>query len=221
MPPKKKQTNNPIRKVQKDNIDEIPKKDAKKKQTGGKKQDSDESEDDYLESDSDESIDDNFDGDNNEEEEENEDDKESEDHDSDDEDDNGDVDEENDGDDDCLYKFSGNKKGKLGEDDELELDGDDVYFEEDEKLIQNVFVTDDKRVTKATLTKYERVRILGERSKQLSLGAKPMVKNVQGMGSKEVAELELQYGVIPIIVIRTLPTGQKERWKVSELKIVN
>jgi len=71
------------------------------------------------------------------------------------------------------------------------------------------------------LTKYERVRVLGERSKQISLNAKPMIKGVEKLDPKEIAQLELKMGVLPIIIIRTLPTGQKERWKVSELKIVN
>jgi hypothetical protein len=48
-----------------------------------------------------------------------------------------------------------------------------------------------------------------------------MIKNVQGLGEKEIAQLELENGVMPFFIIRTLPTGQKERWKVNELKIVN
>ena len=43
----------------------------------------------------------------------------------------------------------------------------------------------DKRITKNKLTKYEFVRIIGERTKQLSMGAKPLV-NV----NKESEELE-------------------------------
>ena len=121
-------------------------------------------------------------------------------------------------DDDCLYKFTG-KKSSL-DDEDLEME-EDFYFEEDEKLLQNIFVSNDKRITRATLTKYERVRVIGERAKQISLGAKPMMKNVQELDPKEIAQLELHNGVMPIFIIRTLPTGQKERWKVSELKIAN
>jgi DNA-directed RNA polymerase subunit K/omega len=128
-------------------------------------------------------------------------------------------DKDDNGDDECMYRFSG-KKSSLGDDDDG--DGDqEFYFEEDEKIIQNKFVTDDKRITRPTLTKFERVRVLGERAKQLSLNAKPMVKGVEKLDPKEIAKLELKMGVLPIIIIRTLPTGQKERWKVNELQIVN
>lgn len=124
----------------------------------------------------------------------------------------------NDDGDDCMYKFT-KKKSLLGDDDDI--DEGDYYYEEDEKTIENIFVPNDKRITKPVLTKYERVRILGERAKQLSLNAKPMIKNVENLDPKEIAKLELKMGVIPIIIIRPLPTGQKERWKISELKIVN
>lgn len=212
MPPKRKPT-------KKNNLNGEQSKKTKdvltKKQGKAKDEDSDSDEDDYLESDSEESVDENFD-DGGEESDEVEDDKESEIHESEDEDD---EEEAEDDEDDCVYKFASNKPNLSDEDDEIP--GEEVYFEEDEKLIQDAFVPDDKRVTKTTLTKYERVRILGERTKQLSLGAKPMMKNVLGMHPKEIAQLELDHGVLPIFIIRTLPTGQKERWRVSELKVIN
>lgn len=124
----------------------------------------------------------------------------------------------NDDGDDCMYRFSG-KKSSLGEDDDI--DEGEYYFEEDEKLLQDIFVPNDKRITRPTLTKYERVRVLGERAKQISLNAKPMIKGVENLDPKEIAKLELKMGVLPMIIIRPLPTGQKEKWKVNELKIVN
>ena len=71
------------------------------------------------------------------------------------------------------------------------------------------------------LTKYERVRILGERTKQLSLGAKSMIRGVGNMDPKEVAKLELKKKVIPLIIIRSLPSGRKEKWKITELSVEN
>ena len=97
----------------------------------------------------------------------------------------------------------------------------DVNEFEEDKNISELYVQNDQRITKPVLTKYERVRILGDRSTQLSLGAKPMVKGVQKLDPKEIAQLELKMGVIPFIVIRTLPTGKKERWHIKELEIVN
>jgi DNA-directed RNA polymerase subunit K/omega len=125
---------------------------------------------------------------------------------------------EGEGDGDCMYKFT-NKKSLI--DEEEGDDGDTFYFEEDEKLLQNDFVPNDKRITKSVLTKYERVRVLSDRTKQLSLNAKPMMKGVEKLHPKEIAKLELENGVLPFIIIRTLPTGKKEKWRVNELAIVN
>ena len=121
-----------------------------------------------------------------------------------------------DGDADCVYRFTGKKKIK----DTLELKTEDTFFEEDKKKVSK-FVSNDKRITKNYMTIYERVRLLGERAKQLSLGAKPMVKNVDNLGPKEIARLELEQKVLPLIIIRTLPNGLKEKWQVNELLVVN
>ena len=87
--------------------------------------------------------------------------------------------------------------------------------------MDNLYVPNDKRITRNKLTKFERVRVLGERSRQLSLGAKPMIGGVAHLDPKEVARMELEKKVMPLIIERTMPSGQKERWKVSELEIVN
>jgi len=120
---------------------------------------------------------------------------------------------------DCLYRFSKKKTTMLDDDDDA--DGDAYFFGDEEITHVGEFVSNDKRITKPVLTKYERVRIIGERAKQLASNAKPMVKGVENLGPKEVARLELEMGVMPIVVIRTLPTGMRERWKASELKICN
>lgn len=116
----------------------------------------------------------------------------------------------------CLYKFA-KKISSDSEDDE----DDELVFEDEIETKTNFIVDNEDRETKPILTKYERVRILGDRAKQLSLGAKPMLLNVENMNPKEIAKLELERGVIPFIIEKILPNGQRERWKVSELKIVN
>ena len=121
-----------------------------------------------------------------------------------------------DGDGSCLYKLA----KKIMSDSEEE--DDDIVFEDDmENSKTNFVVKQEERETKPVLTKYERVRILGDRAKQLSLGAKPMLLNVNNMNPKDIAKLELERGVIPFIIEKVLPDGRRERWKVSELKIVN
>ncbi len=97
-------------------------------------------------------------------------------------------------------------------------DADDMYYDElfadDEfKMKKNV------RLTKPILFKYEKVRLLSTRAKQLAQGAKPMIKNTTGLSSKEIALLELKNKVIPLIIERPVPNSGVERWKLSELEI--
>jgi DNA-directed RNA polymerase subunit K/omega len=144
--------------------------------------------------------------------------------DDDDDDDDEEEEEEEDDDDgggddgDCLYRFTGKKKKAKDVLADIEIEDD---FFEDDQIISSTFVEPSKRMTKNYLTIYERVRILGERAKQLSLGAKALIKGAENMDPKVVARMELENKIIPLIIIRTLPNGQKEKWKVSELEIIN
>jgi len=108
----------------------------------------------------------------------------------------------------CYQKFS--KKSNV----DTDIDYDE-YFIKDEEFIINK----NGRLTKPYLTKYERVRILGDRSRQLAQGAKPMIKNTTGLSHKEVALLELKSKVIPLIIERPIPNVGVEKWKLSELEI--
>lgn len=122
------------------------------------------------------------------------------------------------GDGECMYRFVKPKKD-FGVDDD---DFDEEYFIDDDNEKTELVVAKDKRITKPVMTKYERVRLLGERARQLSLGAKPMIKNLSSdMNPKEIARLELSQKVIPIIIIRPLPNGLIEEWNINELEIVN
>ena len=96
-------------------------------------------------------------------------------------------------------------------------------FEQNEvNNIQNIQINDvpkEDRITMPYLTKYERVRVLGTRAKQISLGAKILVKNVDLTTKSpiEIAKIELELGVIPFKIRRPLPNGKVEEWKISEL----
>lgn len=98
------------------------------------------------------------------------------------------------------------------------IDCDDLDFDElfgDE----TVLVGKNIKVSKPVLTKYEFVRLLTDRTKQLAQGAKHMLKNTQELSSKEIAKLEIKEGVIPLIIERPIPNSKSERWKISELQI--
>lgn len=77
------------------------------------------------------------------------------------------------------------------------------------------------KITKKVLFKYERVRILGIRAKQIANGAPPMIKNFKGLSPKEIAFEELKMKVLPFNVIRKLPSGEEEIYSVNELEVVN
>lgn len=117
----------------------------------------------------------------------------------------------------CLYNIKKKINSKILESDEFD---DDLF--EDEKIVQTKrIVKPEDRITKPVLTKYERVRLLSERRKQLVLGAKPMIKVDRSVSEKDIASLELKAKVIPLIIIRTLPNGDIEHWKMDELDIIN
>lgn len=114
-----------------------------------------------------------------------------------------------DNEDECLYRFASKK------DDDVE--GED-YFDDDSTYDEDKYVSPEKRQTKPILFDNERVRILGDRARQLSLGAKPMLSNVLGMDPKEMAKMELAEKTMPLFIIRTLPNGKIEKWRINELQ---
>ena len=80
------------------------------------------------------------------------------------------------------------------------------------------FVSKENRISVNRLTKYEMVRILGERTKQLTMGAKPLIKNYQTLSYDKIAQEELMYNMIPFKIKRPLPNGKYEIWTLDELQ---
>ncbi len=119
--------------------------------------------------------------------------------------------------DECVYRLT-KKKNTI--DVEIE-EGEDNFEDEDMQNLdesnKSKYVKNSERKTKPFLFDFERVRLLGERARQLSLGAKPMIKNIENMDPKVIAKLELEKKIIPLIILRELPNGQVEKWKVNEL----
>jgi len=122
--------------------------------------------------------------------------------------------------DECVYNGIGRRSGKNGINKiTSNIDRDD---EEDEDIIRNnigEIVPTDQRITLPYLTKYEMVRIIGDRTVQLTLGAKPMIRNTSGLKPRAIAQLELEAHMIPIKIIRPLPDGRREIWSLRELII--
>jgi|SaaInlStandDraft_7_1057024.scaffolds.fasta_scaffold03903_3 DNA-directed RNA polymerase subunit K/omega len=87
-------------------------------------------------------------------------------------------------------------------------------IEEDDDIVKEI-----NKITRPFLTKYEMVKLLATRTNQLARGAKPMIKNVDySITPKDLAKLELKEKVIPLIVLRPIPNGKPERWKITEFK---
>lgn len=122
-------------------------------------------------------------------------------------------------DDDCVYTTM-RKNGKAGINritSNIDKDDDDDIDITDNKIGE--FVPSDQRMTSPNLNKYEMVRIIGDRTMQLTLGAKPMIKNITNLNPRDIAQLELEAKLIPIKIIRPLPDGRREIWSLNELNI--
>jgi DNA-directed RNA polymerase I, II, and III subunit RPABC2 len=104
-----------------------------------------------------------------------------------------------------------------------EDDDTDIFEQIDPEieLKRNMRVPDNERITIPKLTKYEKVRLLGTRAKQISDGSKVFIKSKNVKNAMDIAELELENKVIPLKIKRPLPNGKYEIWKVSELDILD
>jgi DNA-directed RNA polymerase subunit K/omega len=103
------------------------------------------------------------------------------------------------------------------------INDDDEYFnnvEETELPSEQgtEYISKEDRISSNRLSKYEMVRILGERIKQLTLGAKPLIKNFQTLSYDSIAEEELKRNMIPFKIKRQLPNGKYEIWTLDELQ---
>ena len=75
--------------------------------------------------------------------------------------------------------------------------------------------------TQPFLTKYEKTRILGQRSKQIESGAQPFVNVPDSViDSYIIAELELSQKKIPFIIKRPISNGAFEYWNIKDLEVI-
>ena len=87
---------------------------------------------------------------------------------------------------------------------------------------KNGNIIDELHKTIPFLTKYERARILGVRTKQINRGGAVFVKvDKDIIDGYNIALLELEQKKIPFIIQRPLPNGGSEYWNVSDLEIID
>lgn len=110
--------------------------------------------------------------------------------------------------DDCIYEEieediediednDDNEKLNSEDDDEENEENYDSFDEE----VNNEPVTDDKYIGLPYLTKYEKARILGVRTNQISMGSKIFVETNEKDPFK-IAKLELQNKKMPLLIRR-------------------
>jgi len=81
--------------------------------------------------------------------------------------------------------------------------------------------TDAKHRSVPFLTQFEKTKILGFRTNQLSLGARPYIAVPDHVTDlREIARLELEARRLPIILKRPMPDGTFELWRLSDLLIL-
>lgn len=71
------------------------------------------------------------------------------------------------------------------------------------------------------LTQFEKTKILGFRTNQLSQGARAYIAVPEHITDlREIARLELEARRLPIIIKRPMPDGTFEKWRLSDLIIL-
>jgi len=106
------------------------------------------------------------------------------------------------------------------EQEELELEDEDkVEIVEDGGFQPSQ--ANKNRITSKYLNKYERVKVIGVRAQQISLGALPLVDIGTLTDPIEIAILELKEKKLPFFIKRYLPDGSFEQWSMSELLLLD
>lgn len=84
---------------------------------------------------------------------------------------------------------------------------------------KNGIIDDDNHKTIPILSKYEKTKIIGIRTKQLLDGAFPLITiDTKNIDSYLIAQKELEAKILPFIIKRPLPDGKIEYWKIQDLE---
>jgi DNA-directed RNA polymerase I, II, and III subunit RPABC2 len=75
----------------------------------------------------------------------------------------------------------------------------------------------ESKISLPFLTKYEKARILGTRALQISYNAPIMINPGNEIDPLKIAEMELAQNKLPLIIIRKMPDGHHEEWKLQTL----
>jgi DNA-directed RNA polymerase I, II, and III subunit RPABC2 len=134
------------------------------------------------------------------------------------------LDDDSDDDENYLQKFGDNLKSNTIADYHPELlSHNNEEVESLSRVVRNEqgIISDHLHRTFPFITKYERARVLGERAKQLNMGAKPMIEvGPDVIDGYLIALAEFEQKCIPFIIKRPLPNGGCEYWKFRDLELI-
>jgi len=83
-------------------------------------------------------------------------------------------------------------------------------------------IVDDLHRTYPFITKYEKAKIVGVRTKQLNNGADPFIEvNPNIINGYNIALQEFEQKKLPFIIARPLPNGAREYWRLSDLEMIH
>lgn len=102
------------------------------------------------------------------------------------------------------------------EDDEVEEEEEEEEKKDEPKKKSKV-VEPSKRVTNPIMTKFEYSYIVAKRAEMIEHGSPLMIPDTTKIKAIDIAMEETDAGKNPIIIRRTLPNGNIEEWKNSEL----
>ena len=96
---------------------------------------------------------------------------------------------------------------------------DETNNEDITSFIKNYSTRKDAYKTSNVLPKYEKTRILSERSQQIEDGSQPYISNVERYDtSYSIAVDEFKNKKIPFIIRRSIPhTNEYEYWKLKDM----
>ena len=98
---------------------------------------------------------------------------------------------------------------------------DEIYALSNVTRNKDNIIIDDLHRTIPILSKYEKTRVLGQRSKQINTGSKPFIEIDENIiDGYLIAQEELYQKKIPFIIRRPLPSGGSEYWNLSDLEIL-
>lgn len=86
-----------------------------------------------------------------------------------------------------------------------------------EDIMRNYDIT--KYITRNVLTKYEKTKVIGMRLEQLARGAPTLIDTEKHdcKSIREVVMLELEEKKLPFVIVRSLPNGKQEHWRVCDM----